>query len=199
MAIESRNYNTRSTVLFQANRLRHIEEIGNPRKVAHINPITELVHRGEIAEAHAADKVVGRILWKLKKGETILIEDGSHGEVVFINPTSRRAKRLQIGRIHRFGRMEDETMTINSPRLQGSFIKGPFRDDFSLVISGTRPGQKKGDEGEVVRITSNGNFYPRPFIITTQSEVVLARVDRSGSPTCALEYQGGTKWLVRGR
>lgn len=197
MSVESGRHIDHSVLFAQINRQRHVREIANPRRVVHhVHPITQWIRRGEIDAVGAADRVVGYISKRLRRGEPIFIEDGSHGDIVLIQSASRRAQRIQVRTLHRFGRMDDQVITINGPRLRGNFLPGPFREDFSLGVSGTRPGQKKGNELELIRITSDGNFSPRPFIIATRKEVLLARVDALNSLSCVWEYQGGANWYI---
>lgn len=136
-------------------------------------------------EERACLLIPGLVNKRLEAENVVVINDGSNNRVVGLRKTSET--KYEIIEINRYGGYKAaEVKTLINPVFSAEFI----RNDFKFQISAN---------GESFEISSDGNSRPRPFTITTETEVLLARVDCRNSLSFVWEHQNSDQnyWVVR--
>ncbi|MCL5438602.1 MAG: hypothetical protein M1268_01285 [Patescibacteria group bacterium] len=196
-----------SAILSAANNLplRWPEEVRNSQIVDESN-------KGE-----AGNFVADNIKKNLDAGRTVVIEDGSHGLAYGINLS--KGDSVEITRVDRFYSDKTKKSRIEKMIFQNPVFKTEFTEDnqFRLFIEGTENEEKK-----ILEVASNGNFYPRPFLIASYvkfeydvlignkfdqkilagrkllklQNIILAKKDARGSFAGIWGHEGSIAWVV---
>lgn len=131
--------------------LRHPEEVRNIKKV------------DELTSAEAASFVVDNIKESLKKGNVLVIEDGSHGLAYGISLSE--GDSVEITRVDRFHSDEKRRSGVEKTVFQRPIYRAEFTEDkkFRLFI-------EEENKDNILEISSDGNFGPPAFLIASYTK-----------------------------
>lgn len=157
-----------------------------------------IAHRNKIGKDRAEGLAAKFFYDSLKRDGRIIIDDRTHLMRYVLDSKTETGKHIIVTALPTFKTGEAKTTRINSPRFDASFAQGKYGMEFGITIHGTLHGKKIiNNPSEVFSISSNGNGGPPAFSIYIGNDVVFARTDHTGSPGCALAYQGNTQWVMR--
>lgn len=186
-------------IIDQSNKIFSLADIRNRRQVKHGSFLARKIHqRSEVSEDHAARLVANAVSDSIRQGLPVLINDNTRLRVVYLSP-AESAKSLEVMEISRFNRASDGKKIIKDPHFTGDFFESETgRIEFMLRVMGRRYGEKDGRRPDIVyHISSDGKYRPSAFSIVSPESILLARVDASGSLTCAWEYKGWSWYIKR--
>jgi hypothetical protein len=182
----------RKEMVYVANKLASIDDIPYKWHVVdrNVGLFDRARHVHDISAAQTAKSLPQMIADRIAHDKTVVINNAALGEIVGIKP---HFEGVAVVRMNRFGEQKDESKIIRCPVFSARSLRRKGNIEFVLYINETDQ-----EESDVVRVASYGNIRPRPFVVATLDEILLARSDKTGSLACTQEYAGGTQWFISG-
>ncbi|QQG44755.1 MAG: hypothetical protein HYW86_02465 [Candidatus Roizmanbacteria bacterium] len=142
-----------------------------------------------------AEELVELITQRLKRGETIVINDGSSDIVYGIHSIRKKIEVVEIHRDFPKDQLRISKNVINNYEICVDFFDGIKGKDLSIRLEEIV--KSKPQRCVLYDINSAGPKRPRSFEIYANNEILLARSSQ-GSLTCAMEYRTPAVWYMNG-
>lgn len=182
----------RGEMLTVANAIHSIEDIPERWHIVdhNVGLLDRARHVHDISPTQTAKSLPQMIADRISHDKTVVINNGTLGEVIGIKP---HIEGVAVVRMNRFGEAKSEGSIVRGPVFSARTLRRNGTREFVLYVS-----EVDDDRSNGIRIASYGNLRPRPFMVATTDEILFARADVTGSLSCAQEYRGETQWYISG-